>query len=161
MAFLVFGEFLFWVFVCIAVLLLVITVESYKKSEDSLQGELGWPTTIFLIVVGLIIYSNNPQGILQSFLNHWSKWLIYVLGYTMFGILWSFFRWSKVVKRSYKKFKDYMANNTNTAKRRIIHFLNSVIIPKKFGFCNDELIKLKLKIWMFFYYVIYFLIYVF
>lgn len=108
MAFLVFGGIMFWVFVGIAALLLMITVESYKKSEETLQGELGWPVTITLIVIALLIYSNNPQAIFEAFKENWVNWILILLGFIIIGILWSFMRWVKVVKRSHKRYLKHV-----------------------------------------------------
>lgn len=120
MAFLVFGGIMFWVFVGIAALLLMITVESYKKSEETLQGELGWPVTITLVVIALLIYSNNPQGIFEAFKQDWIKWILILIGFIIIGVLWSFMRWVKVVKRSHKRYLRHLEEVKNSANPDLI-----------------------------------------
>jgi hypothetical protein len=114
MGFLIFGGFIFWSAVGIICLLLLLTVESYSKSDEIHKGELGWPTFIIMATISLLYSFSNKDQLWQSLKENTSGLLMWFGVYLIIGIVWSFFKWFKTVKYAKGKFLKAKADYENS-----------------------------------------------
>jgi hypothetical protein len=98
------ATFILW-FSIIAALVIIISLE--------LQSE-GTATTAFSLAIALLIW--NYGGIAWTFMTaNILVTVLFIVGYLICGVIWSFLKWNEFVKSVYRKFKT-VANKVDELK---------------------------------------------
>lgn len=104
MNFLMFGGLIFWSVIAFVCILLLFTVESYSKHDEIHRGELGWPGFIICAAIVFMCTCGDRDQLWWSLKMNAGSILLWLSIYLIAGIIWSFFKWFKVVKRAKERY---------------------------------------------------------
>jgi hypothetical protein len=91
-----------YVILIVGIVAAIVTMISLEMEEE------GWATTAVSIALALLLWNYGPD--LWSFVkNDVGTTLLFVLGYLVAGVVWSFLKWSEFVKRKIELFKKVRA----------------------------------------------------
>jgi hypothetical protein len=116
MGFLIFGGFIFWAIIAVICILLLWTVENYSKNDEIHKGQLAWPTVIIAGAIFLLYFFSNKGQLWLSLKSNITGLLMWLGIYLIVGIVWSFFKWYKIVKHAKAKYLKAQREYQKTIK---------------------------------------------
>jgi hypothetical protein len=112
--FIVFGGIIFWSLIILWAIAVIYCVETKGR------GELGW-SSFWTVALLAVLYFSNKQHLLPM-LSNADYLFLFIVGYLVVGIGWSFFRWLKFVKAEFRRWKKDAETN-NYKKENKAHYI--------------------------------------